>query len=122
MRNKSFEPHPDQTVIAQGIKIKGTLEAESDVWFDGLVEGDINSSGNITIANNAVVMGNLKGLNIMISGKVKGNINGGNKVLLQSGCQIEGNIKSSSLGVAEGAELNGMVNTDTGVPAKASGQ
>src|SRR3990167_4537841 len=115
-RSKSFEPRADQTVIASGIIIKGDLEAESDIWFDGNINGNISSDGNITIAQNGVVIGNLSAESVMVSGKVKGHINGGQKVLLLGECHVEGDIKTSSLGVAEGAALNGNINTRAEAP------
>jgi len=61
-------------IIAEGVKIEGTLNFPGSVQIDGEVVGDIKSGGTLTISKNAKVQSNIKTTDAVIAGYFKGDI------------------------------------------------
>lgn len=116
-RRNAFEPSPSETVVASGLKITGHLQSSQDIWFDGIIEGNISTEASLTIGPNGRVIGNIESTSIVIAGAVNGNIKARHAVI-QSGASLRGDLKVKTLIVAEGAIVNGVLN----MPTKNNGQ
>src|SRR5687768_3434124 len=103
------DPKTTQTVIAIGVQVKGNLKCSNDLWFDGLIAGDIDAGGAVTIGPNASVTGNISGVDLTIAGQVHGNLNIKNFLSVTDGAVVTGDIKTGGLEVAKGAILSGSL-------------
>ena len=114
------------TVLGADAVFKGQLKFEKGVRLLGKFDGEINSSGQLLIADGAMLTGDVKAGSIRVDGNVKGNLNAGEKVQLTASARVEGDLQASRLEVAEGAVLVGrcVVGVDGQAkppgPAKAS--
>ena len=97
----------DQTVIAAGVQVKGNLKCAGDLWFDGLIAGDIEAGGNVQIGPNAAVTGNAAGANLNLAGRIQGNVMVAGTLTLAPTGVILGDIKTKQLEVAAGATVSG---------------
>jgi cytoskeletal protein CcmA (bactofilin family) len=71
-------------IIAEGVKIEGTLNFPGSVQIDGVVFGDIKSGGTLTISENAKVESNIKTTDAIIAGYFKGDIQASGQVEITS--------------------------------------
>ena len=113
---KNIDSKSDQTMIATGVQVKGNLKCQNDLWFDGLIAGDIEASGNVTIGPNAAVTGNVSGNNLNVAGQVHGNLNVGDGLSLASTAIVQGDIKTKQLEVAGGATISGHLRMEPAEP------
>ncbi len=96
-----------KTVIAEDIKIVGTVQSESDIQFDGKLEGDLQSAGKATIGKTAVIKGNSSVESITIMGQIDGNVVAKDRIELKASARVNGDIKAKRLTVEDGVTFVG---------------
>lgn len=109
MAKRSFEPSALETVIGNGLHIKGALTATSNVWVDGIVDGDIAAEGNVVVHKHGQVNGPISAHSISVAGTVRGDITAKEQVIIEPGGNLLGDVSTASLKVAAEATLNGQV-------------
>lgn len=95
------------TTIGADAVFKGELHFEKGVQLLGKFEGQIDSKGQLVIAEGACLTGEVKAGDIRVDGQVKGNLQAGSKIQLSASGRLEGDIQAARLEVAEGAVLIG---------------
>jgi cytoskeletal protein CcmA (bactofilin family) len=101
----------DVTVIGQGAFVRGAIRGDGDLEVHGRVEGEIEVSGNVTLAGGSIVKGSVSGRRVVAAGALLGNLSGSDAVRLEDGARVVGDVRSPSIGIAEGALLRGNVQT-----------
>ena len=100
------------TVIAEGLKIVGSVTAEGVVEVDGQVEGEVHCT-SLIVSRDAQIAGTITADQIVVDGRVEGPIKGGD-VVLKSQARVAGDIHHRSLTVEKGALFDGRsVQTQT---------
>ncbi|MEP6698392.1 MAG: polymer-forming cytoskeletal protein [Verrucomicrobiota bacterium] len=94
-------------VLSSGVSITGSLSFRNELLIDGEVEGEINSTGQLTIGKNARIRGEIQTKSVVVDGTVEGNITAGERCELRSGCTVHGDIESPRLVVDEQATFIG---------------
>jgi cytoskeletal protein CcmA (bactofilin family) len=93
-----------KNVLANDIDLKGTIKFESELNFDGKLEGEIVSEdGALTLGKNADVRGELKAKSIVVHGAVTGNITVSERCELKSTSELNGDLKAARIVIEEGA-------------------
>jgi cytoskeletal protein CcmA (bactofilin family) len=93
-----------KNVLADDIELKGTIKFETELSFDGKLEGEIVSDGGIlTLGKNADVRGDLKIKSVVVHGTVTGNIIVAERCELKSTSQLTGDLKAMRIVIEEGA-------------------
>lgn len=95
-----------QNIISQGTKIAGDLFSEGDIRIDGIVEGNINTSGKIVVGKQGAITGTLVGTDAYFEGKFSGKLTLSGTLTLKSTASIEGEVIASKLAVEPGANFN----------------
>lgn len=105
----AFKKRGEEKVLDVDAAMQGTLTFKDPVnlRINGKFEGTLESRGNLTIGQTAVVLANIAGDNIIIGGRVKGQITARERLTLLPTAMVEGNIYPAKLNVAEGAILEG---------------
>ncbi|MGO8839596.1 MAG: bactofilin family protein [Methyloceanibacter sp.] len=93
------------TVIAKGLKIVGSVTAESLVEVNGQIDGELHCT-SLVIARGAHVTGTVAAERVVVDGKVEGPIQGGD-VFLKSQAYVVGDIHHQSLAIERGAYFEG---------------
>ena len=78
----------------RGVTIKGQLTGDEDLRIEGNVEGTIDLHGHLTLL-----------------GRVDGNIQA-DSVDITSSANVHANVLTKRLGLQDGAQFNGSVNTE----------
>ena len=96
--------------IGQFVVLKGELKAEEDLTVDGQVDGKIEVDRSVlTIGPNGRIKGALRAQKIIVMGKVNGNVTATEKIILRGTSVVHGDLVAPSIGIAEGARLQGRV-------------
>jgi len=98
---------PIETTIGPNTHIKGDIQGDGGLRIDGIVEGNIETTGNLVITESAKILAELKANNISIAGAVRGNISANRVEILDSG-RVWGDLQIKSLLINEGAYLQGQ--------------
>jgi cytoskeletal protein CcmA (bactofilin family) len=94
-------------LLSRGVSIKGTVKFSNELLIDGEVEGEIDSSGNLTIGEHASIKGQVRSKSIKVRGTVEGDIFATERCELQAGCTLKGDIEAPRLVVDENATFLG---------------
>lgn len=100
------EGSTNQNIIAQGTKIVGDLNSEGDIRIDGLVEGNVKTSGKVAVGKNGKIKGTLQGTDAIFDGSFDGKLALSGILTLKSTAHIEGEVVVGKLAVEPGATFN----------------
>jgi cytoskeletal protein CcmA (bactofilin family) len=96
--------------LGAGTNYHGKLHFQGAVRIDGNFQGEVVSEGTLVIGQEAVVDGQVKVGQLVLSGRIKGEVEAKNKVVLHKTANLQGNIRTPVLVVEEGAVLEGELN------------
>ena len=110
-----------KNILSSDVEIKGSLKFQNELTIDGKIEGEITSSGVLTVGENAEIKGEIKTKSVTVLGKVHGNITVGERCELKSRCTLQGDLKAARLVIEEGATFIGKSEVTSGkVPVGAN--
>src|SRR5262249_29893083 len=102
-------PAAGLSIVAFGMTINGDLDSQGTVKVEGAVNGHIRSKGQVLVARDGAVVGDIEAREAIVGGVVQGSIRAEDRVEVQSGAAVEGDITTRRILVAEGGVLNGQV-------------
>ncbi len=108
MGEKNHEETQAETIVGPSVKVEGELSSEGNVRIDGQVVGNVQTSQNLAVGEQAVISANVKALNAVIAGKIKGNITVDEALEITETGQIEGDITAKIISIAPGAIFRGQ--------------
>ena len=91
------------TIIGRGVVSEGHFQIEAGVRVDGVLKGELESSGTLIVGTSGVVEANVKVRDALVSGRIVGNLVAKDKVHLQSQATFIGKIQTGVLIVEDGA-------------------
>ncbi len=97
-----------ETLVGASTSINGKLRAEGTIRIDGVVEGEIQTAGNVIIGRGGKVMASVVAANVMVAGQVKGNINATHRLEIVASGKVWGDITVASLLIEEGGVFRGQ--------------
>lgn len=103
---RNMDTSTQQNIIAKGTEIKGDIVSEGHFRVDGIVDGNIKTTGKIVIGKTGFIKGNLTGNDANIEGKFSGTLTLTGTLSLKSTATIEGEVQISKLAVEPGATFN----------------
>jgi len=100
----------DFTFLGKDVVFKGVLTLQGSVRVDGQFEGELHSTGTVTVGELAIVRGNIKARVLITSGKIKGDITASEKVMIMSPGMLIGDVRTPSISIEGGAHFHGLSN------------
>lgn len=100
-------PEISKNILSSDVEIKGSLKFQNELTIDGKIEGEIISSGVLTVGENAEIKGEIKTKSVTILGKVHGNITVEERCELKSHAVLHGDLKATRLVIEDGATFVG---------------
>lgn len=104
----------NKNILSSDVEIKGKLRFASDLIIDGRIEGEVNSEGDLTVGENASIVGDIKTRTVVVFGKVEGNITVTDRCELKQNATLHGDVVAGKLAIEEGATFMGT--STVGVP------
>lgn len=95
-----------QNIIAPGTKIIGDFISEGDFRIDGMIEGNIKTSGKVVVGKDGFIKGTLQGTDAYFEGKFSGKLALSGTLTLKTPAKIEGEVVVGKLAVEPGATFN----------------
>lgn len=96
-----------ETLIGKDTIVKGTINSKGAIRIDGQFEGDISTTGNIMVGDDAIITAQVTALNAIIAGTVYGNVDISDKLELLPSAKMYGDIKVGVLMISAGATFKG---------------
>jgi cytoskeletal protein CcmA (bactofilin family) len=118
-QEKNMNTEQAKTVIGEDVEISGNIKCESNIQFNGKLNGDLTCGGQALIGNTSTVKGNLSIETVSIMGQVSGNITAKDKIELKSTARLHGDIRAKRLTVEDGVTFVGKVEVNPAGPAGA---
>jgi len=97
-----------QSLIQEGVLLKGEMKAEGDIRLDGSLEGALTSKSRVTVGVTGVVNANIEAAEVLIMGRVRGKVTGHRRVELRKGAHMEGDLTTQALVIEEGVFFQGF--------------
>jgi len=95
------------SIIANGVKITGTIEADgAELQVDGEIEGNVRG-GSVTVGDTGMIKGDMVSESVTVHGRVEGSVRA-RKVMLARNAHVLGDIVHQSLSVEMGAVFEGQ--------------
>lgn len=102
------------TFIGPTTKIVGTITGEGPYVFCGVVEGDCDINGPVTLASGGRWSGTIRGSDVVVSGEVDGDVVARERVEISGTARVSGSLNGHSIAVAEGAVIEGEIRVTSG--------
>lgn len=110
--DRSERDQEQTTQISTGIRIKGEVVADNDIYVDGEIEGTVVVPDNaLTIGPNGMVRAKLKARSVTIWGHLEGNVQVGEKIELRKTATLIGDLVTARIAIEDGAVLRGNIVT-----------
>jgi cytoskeletal protein CcmA (bactofilin family) len=107
-----FEERRRVAWIGKSVILRGDVISSEDLMIDGVVEGTIEvGQHSLLIGADAKIKADLVGRSITIGGSITGNVTATEKIDLRSTGSISGDISTPRLAMADGAIIQGRVET-----------
>ncbi|HXP34680.1 MAG TPA: polymer-forming cytoskeletal protein [Chthoniobacterales bacterium] len=100
-------------LLSKGVSIKGTVKFRNELVIDCNVEGSIDSTGTLTIAENGFIRGEVRAKSVKLRGKIEGNVFATERCELLAGCTLHGDIEAPRFVVDENATFLGSAKVGT---------
>jgi len=95
------------TIIGKESVVNGKLSIQNSVRIEGKVNGEISSTGTVTIGAKGEVEGDIMSVNTIVGGRVKGSIKATEKIILEANSILVGDLQAARLTIDEGAMFEG---------------
>jgi cytoskeletal protein CcmA (bactofilin family) len=116
--NLVSEPSTSKNILTSDVELTGTLKFDTELIFDGKMDGEILSEGTLILGKNAVVKGEVRTKSVTIHGSVNGNVTVQERCELKSNAELLGDLKAMRIIIEEGATFIGHSEV---TPGKAGG-
>jgi excisionase family DNA binding protein len=105
----AFKKKLEEKTLDVDAAMQGTLSFKDPVnlKINGKFEGNLDTRGNLTIGNTAIINADIVGDNIIVGGRVKGKITAKERLTLLPQAVVEGDIYPAKLNITEGAVFEG---------------
>jgi cytoskeletal protein CcmA (bactofilin family) len=109
------EPGPPgaKTYISAGIKIKGSITANEDVYVDGDVKGSVSAPRHrLTIGERAYINAETLAREVVIYGAIQGGLCAYDRIEIKKHASVAGDLATAEIVIEEGAHFKGVISAD----------
>ncbi|MBU6180741.1 MAG: polymer-forming cytoskeletal protein [Verrucomicrobia bacterium] len=108
-----------KNILSSDVEIKGKLRFSNELIIDGRIEGEVNSEGDLTVGENATIIGDIRTRSVLVYGRIEGNITVTDRCELKQNAALHGDVVAGKLAIEEGATFMGT--STVGAPKSAAG-
>ena len=103
------QPSKIETIIGANCHMNGVLQSDGGIRVEGVFEGQIQTAGNLVVADTAKVVAEIQAYNVVVSGTIRGNVTANRIEITETG-KLFGDLNVNTLLLNEGAYLRGQTN------------
>jgi len=112
-------PRTEPTYISPGIKIKGTIIADEDVYIDGDVQGSLSVPGHrLTVGELAYINADTIAREVIVYGAHQGGLCAFERVEIKKHASVAGDVATAKIVIEDGAYFKGVISVDASARAK----
>jgi cytoskeletal protein CcmA (bactofilin family) len=97
-----------QSLIQEGMSVRGDMKAEGDIRLDGALEGSLVSKSKVIIGCTGVIHADLEAAEVLVMGRIHGKLIGHRRIELRKGAHVEGDLSTAALVIEEGVFFQGL--------------
>lgn len=98
-----------QSLIDRATLCKGNLRTESDLYVEGILEGELDCQGKLFVAEGARVAARVSARSVVVAGELEGDVTCIDRFEASPTARISGTLKTPQLVVHEGAQIDGRI-------------
>ncbi len=106
---KVKETVSESTKISKGISITGQVEGTQDFYINGELEGNMNSTAQVTIGEFGRFKGELKAKKVVIEGCANGKITANERIEVRRCGEFRGEVTTASIMISDKAYFQGKI-------------
>ena len=99
------------TLISEGCRITGKIDGNGDFMVSGEIVGDCDLQGTLTLTAKGRWKGTLKAGAVIVAGTVEGDVVSPGRIEIGDSANISGTVTGHAIAVAEGAVVQGTMQT-----------
>lgn len=111
MFNKNNKTEADAgasiNLIGNGTSITGDVNSNGDVRIDGVLNGNITTTGKLVLGASGKIDGHVNCQNADVSGEIRGTINVTELLMLKASARVLGDIVTGKISIEPGAVFTG---------------
>ena len=97
------------SILAKGMYFTGELRTDGVVKIEGTVEGTVRADGQVLVAKDGLVIGDIYTREAVIGGEVRGAVYAEERLEAQMTSMITGDIHTPKILVHDGGSINGKI-------------
>ena len=115
MKVKNLNIGKDEvTIISAGVLIEGKINSNGNIRIDGTINGNVMADGNITVGENGEINGEINGEVVTLGGRVLGSVTAKEKLTLEAKSYLKGDLLTKILVIDAGAIFDGKSSMNSG--------
>jgi len=91
-------PTEDSNYLGEGSRVTGKLNFQGPARIDGEFEGEITTTDNVTLGENAVVTAKIRAASIIVAGTVNGEMTASGSIEIRPSARVSGNLTQGQQG------------------------
>lgn len=107
LKKKNVAYENIETLIAEGVDIKGDITSPGSIRIDGTVSGRLDIKGDMVLGVKGKIYGEVVAQNFIIAGFMEGNVIARERFEISSTGHMNGDVQSSIMTIEEGGVLDG---------------
>jgi cytoskeletal protein CcmA (bactofilin family) len=100
-----------ESTIGSSTVVRGSVRGEGGLSIHGRIEGSVAVSGELLIAETALIRSDVSALRVVVRGAVLGNISAEQAIVLEAGARVVGDLNAPQIGIRPGGLCRGHVST-----------
>jgi cytoskeletal protein CcmA (bactofilin family) len=99
--------------IGPGIKVKGTIIADEDLYIDGDVEGSVSVPGHrLTVGEMAYISAETVAREVVVYGALQGELRAFDRTEIKRHGSVAGDVATAQIVIEDGAHFKGVIAAD----------
>lgn len=99
--------------IGAEVTMQGKLSASTDIFIDGRVSGELETTGLIELGKNSQIEANITARTALFEGTFSGSASLAEEAVIRSCAQVSGQIESGNIQIERGALVNAKIKVRT---------
>jgi cytoskeletal protein CcmA (bactofilin family) len=97
------------TLVAKTTRVYGAVQSPGHVTVEGLVEGEIEAGGTVTVAAGGTVVAEVRARAAVLAGEVIGNVTCSESIQVAAGARVVGDLRAPDVGIDAEAVVDGRI-------------